>query len=594
MNEIKAKCSRNPLLVAAVLSLFAFLLRMLLCDMKYETSDDFVASAILSGAYGDSPDPHLLFSNILLGYFLKTFYVLFPSVSWYFVFMEALGLISLCVLLYLVLKSSGFQYGLVLAAIFLTCYVDELFVSLQFTKIATFALLAGGLLILNTLFNKLPGHKVICYLAASFLILFGILLRFNCLYIVLPFLFVQFCKYAHISKYSIKALIPKIVVCISMAVLAFILSAVNEHIWNSKPEYRFYRDLTIIRTYLTDVPKEENEDLIVKYSDLGLDLVDYDMLSSWGFRDGDVYSWDALQKVSDINKDNSNSLTHQIQYVLDTFTSRPYFIYPCFIGLIALVCMMLITKRNPKWSLVVLLSSLCMIFAFIFYGRLVYRVEFCIFLCAAAILITSPCEENLEEKMNKKVLTAISICAAVCVLLHAWVYIPDTSYKDMTDEEYIQYQTESLYNSEDYLPNRIKINISRRRSLGKFIERVESDSEHFYLLDFLSTSQLMNDNYAPWIRLETNYFTKNYQYLSGCDMYFPGELNVLESNGIDSKNPYKSLINDNIYLVDNYLYDLKLAYLRKYWYPNAEIKLVDEINGYKIWKVYIPEETQKT
>ena len=70
-------------------------------------------------------------------------------------------------------------------------------------------------------------------------------------------------------------------------------------------------------------------------------------------------------------------------------------------------------------------------------------------------------------------------------------------------------------------------------------------------------------------------------------MNSPGEISVLRSNGIDPDNPYSSLINGNVYLVDNYLYELKLAYLRKYWYPDAQIELVDEIDGYKIWRFYV-------
>ncbi len=582
------------MLVATVLSIFAFLLRMLLCDIKYETSDDFVASAILSGAYGDSPDPHLLFSNILLGYFLKTFYVLFPSVSWYFVFMEALGCIALIVILFLTLKNSGFLQGLLFSALILVYYLDEIIVSIQFTKIATISALAGGLFLLYGLFNSLTNRKYLYYLGGTALFLFGTALRFDCLFIVLPFLFLQFCKYAHISSNTIRQIIPKFLSCLILIILSFALSTVNEHIWNSQPEYRSYREFNAMRPNLTDSAKVENDELLSQYNSLGLDLIDYDMLSSWGFRDSDVYSRETLQKVADINKTNANANTHKPQTALNLIVSRPYFIYPCFIGLIAFVCIMLLSKNNPIWSLIVFFSTLCMIVAFAFYGRLVYRVEFCIFLCSATILATAPHKDQTEPIKNKVIQTIVITFTAISVLLHAWNYIPDTSYKRMTDEEYIQYQTESLYNSEDYLPNRVRINISKRRSLGEFIERIENDSEHYYLLDFLSTSQLMNDNYAPWIRIESNYFTKNYQYLSGCDMYFPGEINVLESNGIDPENPYRSLINDNIYLVDNYLYDLKLAYLRKYWYPDVEIELVDEINGYKIWKLYIPEGTQKT
>lgn len=71
--------------VALLINLSFLTMVFIFLDMKYETSDDFVVDSILSGAYGLDYDPHLLFSNIILGYGLKILYVALPTVSWYFV-----------------------------------------------------------------------------------------------------------------------------------------------------------------------------------------------------------------------------------------------------------------------------------------------------------------------------------------------------------------------------------------------------------------------------------------------------------------------------------------------------------------------------
>ena len=39
-------------------------------------------------------------------------------------------------------------------------------------------------------------------------------------------------------------------------------------------------------------------------------------------------------------------------------------------------------------------------------------------------------------------------------------------------------------------------------------------------------------------------------------------------------------------MVDNKYYEIKLMYLKKYYYPNARRELVDTIDGYMIWKYY--------
>ena len=61
---------------ALLINLFALGLVLLCCDLKYEVSDDFVMSTIVSGAYGKGRNPHLIFSNIFLGYILLPFYQL--------------------------------------------------------------------------------------------------------------------------------------------------------------------------------------------------------------------------------------------------------------------------------------------------------------------------------------------------------------------------------------------------------------------------------------------------------------------------------------------------------------------------------------
>ena len=69
-------------------------------------------------------------------------------------------------------------------------------------------------------------------------------------------------------------------------------------------------------------------------------------------------------------------------------------------------------------------------------------------------------------------------------------------------------------------------------------------------------------------------------------MQYPAERNMLLEKGIDPDCPFKYLVNDDIYVVDNVNADLKLKYLRKYYYPNARKELVDTIDGFQIWKFY--------
>ena len=70
---------------AIILNVAFFLSILLMCDIKYEVSDDFIMSTVISGAYGNGYNPHLMFINIIWGYILLPFYYLMPKISWYLI-----------------------------------------------------------------------------------------------------------------------------------------------------------------------------------------------------------------------------------------------------------------------------------------------------------------------------------------------------------------------------------------------------------------------------------------------------------------------------------------------------------------------------
>ena len=66
----------------------------------------------------------------------------------------------------------------------------------------------------------------------------------------------------------------------------------------------------------------------------------------------------------------------------------------------------------------------------------------------------------------------------------------------------------------------------------------------------------------------------------------PDNIAVWEDNGIDSRDPLKSIVNDNIYIVDNYNQDARLEYLRQNYYPDARMESAGTVDGLNIWKYY--------
>jgi hypothetical protein len=222
---ISKKITEHPMITAIVLCLFFFIAAMVFCDPKYESNDDFWTDTVLSGVWTGEYDQHLLFSNILIGYVLKGIYTLIPYISFYFVFLEILGLLSSIVIVWLILNHCRPSIGLLASVIFLTCFSDDLFILVQFTKIAAAAIAAGGFLFLDGIFDKSLAHGKAAVISGVLLFLTGSMLRIDCIYSVLPFLFIHFLLLVY--KKPVKQMVISLLLCISLLCVSLGLQTVN-------------------------------------------------------------------------------------------------------------------------------------------------------------------------------------------------------------------------------------------------------------------------------------------------------------------------------------------------------------------------------
>ena len=109
-NKVK-KILSSPMFLAVGINLIFFLLIVFFCDMKYEVSDDFIMASIMSGAYGDAPNPQMIFVNVIIGYLLLPLYYLFPQISWYFVAEVFLIFVSSTTVTYVLFEKLEKEYS---------------------------------------------------------------------------------------------------------------------------------------------------------------------------------------------------------------------------------------------------------------------------------------------------------------------------------------------------------------------------------------------------------------------------------------------------------------------------------------------------
>jgi hypothetical protein len=479
----------------------------------------------------------------------------------------------------------------------------------QFTKIAAGASISGGSLFLFLVWNKVKWRKVLIAFSVI-LTLMGTMLRFNTLNMVLPFLLLQFAFYTSgvlgrendkISRKCVaKKILVRFVACLALIGTAYFVSYIGSTIWNSKESYKDYRIYNSLRSSVTDVNKQGYDSVRDAFQVVGYDDVDYYMINSWNFYDKDIYSDEKMEFVATVFRDRSNKETHSLEYVIDQLAKRDYTSYHIFVGFVILaVIMVLLNPRSLVWHIGSFVVLVFLLGLFFWMGRVVYRVEYGVFYGAVVTVLfcgvgkfSGSCrycrgdDKDSEDYVGKKTACSLLGVAVVAVLFNIFHFIPDTSYKTMDDEKYRNYVNSTLNPSWDYISDKYRINVNSRKPYGNLIDFMENDSEGYYLLDFSSCIQLIYYDYKPWIRMEQGYFDENYMYLGGVLMQYPAERELFSRHGLDPDNPYKDIVKDGIYVVDNRYSDVKLQYLRKYYYPNARKVLVDTIDGFKIWKYY--------
>ena len=591
---IAQKIAAYPFITAVVLCVFFFLMAVVFCDQKYETNDDYCTDSILSGTLTGRPSQYILFSNILLGYLLKGIYTLIPGISFYFVMLEIMGLISLIVIVWLVLKRCRTSIGVLAALICLVCFSDDLFILVQFTKTASAAIAAGGFLFLESIYDKSIAHRKLTALAGGILFLFGCMLRFECMYCVMPFLLIRFIILAF--KKTLKEILVRFLLCVLLVGASYAFLGINNALWNIDPEYRYYRELNEYRYPITDVPMPLYEDIQTEMEEIGISEIDYYMAATWQFTDLSVFTPEKLDRMAGVIRNYNSTQTNTISNAFTVFGYREYWSYPGVIG-IFLVCMLLLFfEKKPYFTIIlsVLVCALLLLY-FAYIGRAYYRVEFSVLFAAFSAMAVSFNGNKKQIKLRREIyLFSVFTVMYAVLLYHVRIYIPDTSYKTLSDKSYAQY-VEYIFSGEENFLNGYNVEcytvvVSKRRIYEELLSRIENDSEHVYLIDVLSLVNA-NLNYNPWVRPGNGQSVSGSHTLGGClMMQYPDETYWYEYNGIDSVDPFRSLVNENVYVIDSDYYELKLAYLRRHYYPDAQLELVGEENGCKIWKFYVSDE----
>lgn len=242
-----------------------FALMAALLPIQFEENDDIVMAMIANGTYSGSPDGHLVYINVIYGAVLAFLYGLTRAVEWYTLAFAALHVLSMSVLVYCILTTenrSSWERWLWLIVLYVLW--ARIIVALQFTTTAGMVCLAGCMLLLRES-KKARWSGVLLVVIAA-------LIRFMAAGLVGLLM-------APIIVYTYRLEWRKYMAVVVMLMAVVGCRMVNRYVYESDPEWKYYREYNQLRAQLTDNPNAYK--LQPEQLPEGVEWMDYRLLLSF-------------------------------------------------------------------------------------------------------------------------------------------------------------------------------------------------------------------------------------------------------------------------------------------------------------------------
>ncbi|HVP20753.1 MAG TPA: hypothetical protein VMS73_02715 [Anaerolineaceae bacterium] len=298
--------SRNS--TASFFSTLAFfLIFFIFFRPGYVINDDINMLSIASGYLGGQPNPYLVFSNVLLGFFLLPFFQLRSPINWEIILFFVIHFLSTWALLDVIYSRRIKTAIKALAVVFVLVFVAYFSINITFTTTAAIAIIAGFCQVTSALLVHPNQSKLSALISGGGLILLGSLVRFTSLFPILavglPILVINY-RSINIRKMAVTFLI------IGMFVAACYIF--DTAYIQSSPDWKSYDLFNKVRSQLLDTPRARNGNQAV-YNAIGWTQNDAHVFGGWFFLDPDVFTTEKLQylvnHVSDARGDTFNTIS---------------------------------------------------------------------------------------------------------------------------------------------------------------------------------------------------------------------------------------------------------------------------------------------
>ena len=301
--------------------------------LQFEENDDVVMAMIANGTYSGSPDCHLVYINVIYGAVLAFLYGITKAVEWYTLAFAALHVVSMSVLVYCILTTENrSSWERWLWSIVLYVLWARIIVALQFTTTAGLVCLAGCMLLLRESKKARWSGVMLVVIAA--------LIRFMAAGLVGLLM-------APIIVYTYRLNWRKYMAVVVMLMTVVGCRMVNRYVYESNPEWKYYREYNQLRAQLNDNPNAYK--LQPEQLPEGVEWMDYRLLLNF-IPDPEQIDLPTIRKISAV-VDNM-----PIQSQMQNLHRLERYAVELTILAVLLVLMILTTGNRTKYIFLILYS----------------------------------------------------------------------------------------------------------------------------------------------------------------------------------------------------------------------------------------------
>ena len=510
---------QQPFCKALCLNLLFLLLCLGIGGIHVGSLDDYFMSAIVTGAYGGEFDPHILFVNGAYAYFLKPFYLLFPSVGWYYIFQLVSVFAAFTVFTYFMLRQVSGRLGIALSVFVLACLASDLYMNVAFTQCAAAATAAAIVLFY---FGNSERRRLWLVAGGAFFVV-GIVFRKEGFLLGMPFLVAVLA----LSVFEARKLLKTTAVVLLLCVAAYQgLQAFNNSLFEND-EYTYYRDYQWSRSTFGDGANYDVDAVVDELDERQMQSRDFRYMRSWIFHDTQVLSLDSLKPFVDVvdrNRYEVNAV--KMPAALFLVLAGSFFKTNAWCWVELCFAFFFFAPMRANWYAWGSLALICLCLGYLLYvNRVVSHVESGIWLYAivSAIPMMKSKDFVVGERLNK-------LPYLIGVLALGALVMAFSSERNIGNDK-VLFGTPQM--SKDW------------SNLVHYMEFRPDDVFLLYFSDYKYLASCRNPAYkavAP--RSWGNIISLGYWNIN-----LPGMKREMADRGID--NPIRDLIKDNVYIVES-------------------------------------------